>query len=415
MRHVIIGGGPAGIVAAETLRKGDPSADITILNGERVPPYSRMAIPYLLNQEIDEAGTYLRKDLGHYERLGLKLVDLSASTVDTVNRTVKLDNGESLPYDRLLIATGSLPSFQNIPGIDLPGVHACWTLADVHAITARAKPGTRIVQMGAGFCGCIIIQGLLGYKFDLTILVRSGRMVSRMMTPTASAMMKRWCESKGVRVLVNTQSEKITAVNGALEVTVTGGQVLPADIFLSLVGVNANTGFLAGSGINVNWGVVVDETMQTNVPGVYAAGDVAEFTDCITGERTTNAIQPNAVDQGRVAAHNMLGQQDSSRGSFAFNVLNTLGLISCSFGAWGGVPGGEAAELVDEERYRYLHLEFKDDYLVGACGVGFIDHIGVLRGLIEGKVQLGEWKQRLLRDPTRVMEAHLARAQFALV
>ena len=413
MRHVIIGGGPAGVVAAETLRKADSSADITMLCGEDEPPYSRMAIPYLLNNRIDEAGTYLRSQKDHYERLELKLVHASAKAVDTAGRSVKLDNGQSLPYDRLLIATGSTPSRQNIPGIDRPGVHSCWTLADVRAITAKSKPGTRIVQMGAGFVGCIIIEGLLARGFDLTILVRSGRMVSRMMNPIASGMIKRWCESKGVRILVNTQAEQIAAAEGALNVTLTGGKVLPADMYLSLVGVNANTGFLEGSGISVDKGILVDATMQTSVAGVYAAGDVAEFIDCITGKREVNAIQPNAVEQGRIAALNMLGQEASSRGSFAFNVLDTLGLVSSSFGAWQGLPDGESAELVDEERYRYLRLEFKGDCLVGANAVGFTDHFGVLRGLIEGKVRLGDWKQRLMRDPTQLMHAYLACAQKA--
>ena len=126
-----------------------------------------------------------------------------------------------------------------------------------------------------------------------------------------------------------------------------------------------------------------------------------------------NAIQPNAVDQARIAAQNMAGKVTNSRGTFAFNVLDTLGLISSSFGAWQGMPGGQSSELVDEERYRYLRLEFKDDYLVGANVVNFTDHLGVLRGLIEGKVRLGAWKERLMRDPTQIMPAYLACAQRA--
>ncbi|MFA6022340.1 MAG: FAD-dependent oxidoreductase, partial [Rhodospirillales bacterium] len=147
MRHVIIGSGPAGVVAAETLRKADPAAEITMLCGEGEPPYSRMAIPYLLTGMIDEAGTYLRHDKDHYERLGIKLVQAVARSVDTGRKVVKLDSGD-LPYDRLLIATGSVATRHNIPGADLPGVHNCWTLADVRAFTAKAKPGARIVQMG---------------------------------------------------------------------------------------------------------------------------------------------------------------------------------------------------------------------------------------------------------------------------
>ena len=174
MRHLIIGSGPAGVIAAETLRKADSAAEITLLCGEGEPPYSRMAIPYLLRGNIAEAGTHLRQDPAHYDRLRIQLVQARAQAVDTTARTVTLGDGKSLPYDRLLIATGSRPSVETIPGIDLPGVHSCWTLEDARTILAKAGPGTRMVQMGAGFVGCIIMEGLLTRGFDLTILVRSG-------------------------------------------------------------------------------------------------------------------------------------------------------------------------------------------------------------------------------------------------
>jgi NAD(P)H-nitrite reductase large subunit len=262
--------------------------------------------------------------------------------------------------------------------------------------------------MGAGFVGCIIMQGLVSMGVDLTILVRSGRMVSRMMNPAASGMIRRWCEAKGVRVRVETLTEAITREEGELRIRLAGGEVLPADLYLCLVGVKPALGFLAGTGVATGDGILVDETMRTSIAGIYACGDVAQFQDCLTGQSTVNAIQPNAVEQGRIAALNMAGRQASSRGSFAFNVLDTLGLISYSFGSWQGLPGGEHVEVADPARYRYLRLEFHEDRLVGANTVGLAEHAGVLRGLIEGKVRLGAWKQRLLRNPTQLMEAYLA-------
>ncbi|MFN7959579.1 MAG: FAD-dependent oxidoreductase [Holophagaceae bacterium] len=409
MRHLIIGSGPAGVVAAETLRKADPAAEITLLCGEAGPPYSRMAIPYLLRGDIAEAGTHLRKDADHYARLRIQLVQASAKGVDTVARTVDV-GGRSLPYDRLLIATGSRPSRERIPGIDLPGVQACWTLDDARSILDQARPGTRIVQMGAGFVGCIIMEGLLSRGVDLTILVRSGYMVRRMMNPTASGLLRRWCEAKGVTILTHTQPTGLSMEGSALQVTLADGRVLPADIYLSAVGVDPNLDFLEGSGIALGQGVLVDANLQSSVPGVYAAGDVAEATDRLTGRRQLNAIQPNAVDQGRIAALNMAGRAARFKGSFVFNVLTTLGLVSSSFGEWQGVPGGESAEVLDEARYRYLNLQFGGDRLVGANTVGFTDHVGALRGLIEGQVRLGGWKQRLMADPTLIMQAYLAAA-----
>jgi NAD(P)H-nitrite reductase large subunit len=411
MRHLIIGSGPAGVVAAETLRKADPAAEITLLCGEAGLPYSRMAIPYLLKGEIAEQGTFLRQDPGHYDRLAIRLVHGRAKAVDTTVRTVDLGEGQRLPYDRLLIATGSHPSPEQVPGIDLPGVHSCWTLADARRIIAQARPGFRIVQMGAGFVGCIIMEGLLSRGVDLTILVRSGYMVRRMMNPAASGMLRRWCEAKGVKILTHSQPKEITAQDGALSVVLNNGDALAADLYLSLVGVDPNLGFLAGSGIEVRKGILVDATMQSSVPGIYAAGDVAESSDRLTGKRQLNAIQPNAVEQGRIAALNMAGRPAQFPGSFAFNVLTTLGLVSSSFGEWQGVTGGESAELIDEARFRYLNLQFDQDRLVGANSVGFTDHIGALRGLIEGRLRLGPWKERLLRDPTLIMQAYLARTQ----
>jgi NAD(P)H-nitrite reductase large subunit len=411
MRHVIIGGGPAGIVAAETVRKADPAAEVTVLCGEGEPPYARMAIPYLLKGDIDEAGTYIRKSADHYSRLRIAQVQARAHGVDTATRTVDLGSGRSLPYDCLLVATGSRPSRERIPGIDLPGVQTCWTLRDARAIIAAAGPGTRIVQMGAGFVGCIIMEGLLSRGVDLTILVRSGYMVRRMMNPTASGLIRRWCESRGVTILTHTQPRSLSSNGAALQVDLGEGRTLPADMYLSVVGVDPNLEFLAGSGIERGHGVLVDDNLQTNVPGVYAAGDVAESANCLTGKRELNAIQPNAVEQGRIAALNMAGRPARFKGGFVFNVLTTLGLASSSFGEWQGVPGGESTEVLDESRYRYLNLQFDGDRLVGANCVGFSDHIGALRGLIEGRLRLGTWKRRLMDDPSQVMQAYLSAAR----
>jgi NAD(P)H-nitrite reductase large subunit len=410
LRHVIIGSGPAGVIAAETLRKADPAAEITLLCGEGELPYSRMAIPYLLKGEIDAAGIRIRKNADHYGRMRIGLVQAHAQAVDTNARAVDIGDGRSLPYDRLLIATGSRPSREQIPGMDLPGVRTCWTLRDARAIIARTRPGTRIVQMGAGFVGCIIMEGLLSRGVDLTILVRSGYMVRRMMNPTASGLIRRWCEAKGVRVLTRTQPTGLRLNGGSLQVDLGEGRTLPADLYLSVVGVDPNLDFLSGSDVEIGRGIRVDANLRTSVPGVYAAGDVAESADCLTAKRQLNAIQPNAVEQGRIAALNMAGRPVRFKGSFAFNVLTTLGLVSSSFGQWQGVPGGESTEVLDESRYRYLNLQFDGDRLAGANCVGFSEHIGALRGLIEGRVQLGTWKQRLLDDPAQIMPAYLSAA-----
>jgi NAD(P)H-nitrite reductase large subunit len=412
-RHVIVGAGAAGVTAAETLRRADPAAAIVVVNGEAEAPYARMAIPYFLTGRIAAEGTQLRRAPGHFERLSIRVVDGRAAGLDAGARRLRLADGSALDYDRLLIATGSRPTREAIPGIDLPGVHHCWTLADARGLLASIKPGTRVVQMGAGFVGCIIMEGLVKRGAALTVLVRSGLMVSRMIHPTAGNMIRRWCEAKGVRIMPKTQSARLDRDGDALAVTLTTGERLPADLYLSAVGVKPELDWLAGSGMAIGGGIVVDARMQTSLPGVFAAGDVAESVDCVTGKRQVNAIQPNAVEQGRIAGLNMAGLAASSQGSLAFNVLDTLGLISSSFGAWNGVPGGDSAELVDEAHWRYLRLEFDGDRLVGANAVGLTDHIGALRGLIERGAPLGKWKAMLQANPTQIMPAYLATVQAA--
>jgi len=412
MHHVIIGAGPAGVVAAETLRKLDAGARITLLGDEPEPPYSRMALPYLLVEQIGEQGTYLRKADGHYESSGIEVRQARVSGLDTAKRELGLEGGERLGYDRLLIATGSSPMTPPIPGIDREGIHNCWTLADARQIAAGCRPGAKVVLMGAGFIGCIILEALAESGADLVVVEMLDRMVPRMMNETAGGMIKSWCESKGVRVLTST---KVTEITGGgthpLEVVLDSGEALEADLVVSATGVKPNVGFLEGSGIETDDGVVVDRCLRSSDPNIYAAGDVAQGRDFSTGEYTVQAIQPTAVDHGQLVARNMAGQAVEHRGAVNMNVLDTLGLVSSSFGLWMGVEGGDSATLLNRDRYRYINLQFKDDILVGATSLGLTQHVGVLRGLIQTPVPLGKWKDHLKQDPTRIMEAYLACTQ----
>jgi NADPH-dependent 2,4-dienoyl-CoA reductase/sulfur reductase-like enzyme len=412
MHHLILGAGPAGVIAAETIRKHAPGDQITIVGDEREPPYSRMAIPYLLVGDIGEPGTYLRKAADHFARQRIELVHAQATKVDAQGKTVALDNGQTLAFDRLLIATGSHPVRPPIPGLDLPGVETCWTLQDARDIATRAVKGARVLQMGAGFIGCIIMEALQKRGVQLSVVEMGDRMVPRMMGEVAGNMIRDWCERQGVRVYTGHKVERIEKGEGdALKVHLSGGTVLDADLVISATGVRPAIGFLEGSGVQCLLGVLTDDCMQTNVPGIYAAGDCAEAFDPFTGKTIVSAIQPNAADQARVAALNMVGQRAALKLVTQINVLDTLGLISTSFGNWQGVPGGEQAELTDTAACRHLSLQFKDDVLVGCNSVGLTDHVGVMRGLVEGQIRLGDWKDRLLKDPMRLTEAYLARAQ----
>ena len=413
MKHVILGNGPAGVIAAETIRQRAPQDEIVMIGSENAPPYSRMAIPYLLMGNIDESGTYLRKESNHFERLKIEQVRGNAISIDAKAKKLFLEGQEGKPitFDRLLIATGSVPIQPPISGIHLPGVHPCWTLEDARSIAKLAKPGSRVLQMGAGFIGCIILEALASQKVELTVVEMGDRMVPRMMTAAAGGMIKQWVQDKGVQVYTDTKVQEITKSGSGLSVKLSNGKSIEVDLVISATGVRPNVDYLKSSGLEIGKGIFVNEQMQTSVADVYAAGDVTESIDFSTGARIVNAIQPNAAEQARIAAINMTGGEVQSLGALQINVLDTLGLISSSFGLWSGAPGGDHVEMIDDVGHKYLRLEFLGDVLIGATCVGTTEHIGVLRGLIQGKVALGEWKTVLMEEPAKAMEAYLAKGQ----
>jgi NAD(P)H-nitrite reductase large subunit len=414
--HVILGAGPAGVIAAETIRKLAPLDAITIIGDEPEPSYSRMAIPYLLMGNINEAGTYLRKSPTHFADLKINVRVAHVQSAQAATKTIVLDDGETVSFDTLLVATGSRPVTPPIPGIKSEGVHRCWTLADARAIAALAQPGARVLQLGAGFIGCIIMEALAARGVKLSVVEMGDRMVPRMMGATAGGMIRDWCEAKGVEVFTSTKVESIEP-GRPLTVKLSNVTTMQADLVISAAGVRPAIGYLENSGITCLLGVLTDEHLQTNVPGIFAAGDCAEAFDKVSGKMIVSAIQPNAAEQARIAAANMVAfgrgraAHAELKGVTQINVLDTLGLISTSFGDWQGVPGGEHVELTDKAEGRHLSLQFKDDVLVGCNSVGWTDHVGVMRGLVEGQVKLGVWKDKLMQDPTQLMQAYLASAQ----
>ena len=412
MHYVIIGAGPAGVVAAETLRQNDATAQISLIGEEAEPPYSRMAIPYLLIGNIEEKGTYLRDPQTHFSALGVQVLQDRVTDVDAASQQVTLASGQQMHYDKLLIATGSSPATPPIPGRDLQMVNSCWTLADARRIVDRAEAGSNVVLIGAGFIGCIILEALVKRGVHLSVVETGNRMVPRMLNEKAGGMLKQWCLNKGITVMTSCSVEEIRSnADNSATVVLNNGTELPAQLVITATGVKPNVDFLQSSGISIDQGILVNPQLQSSDPNIYAAGDVAQGLDFSTGEYSVQAIQPTATDHGRIAALNMCGKQAAHHGSLNMNVLDTLGLISCSFGLWMGAEGGESVESYNSGDYKYLNLQFDGDRLVGASSIGMTQHVGVLRGLIESRIHLGVWKDRLLKDPTCIMEAYMASTQ----
>lgn len=416
-RYVIVGAGPAGVIAAATLREKDREGSIVLVHGEPGEPYSRMAIPYVLTGQIGQQGMTLHKDPGWYASHAIDVRHGWVGGVDVAAKQLVLQGGGRLGFEQLLIATGSSPLRPPIEGLDLPGVHPCWTAEDCSNIVRLAEPGSHVILLGAGFIGCIVLEALAERNVSLTVVEMGDRMVPRMLDGVAGNMLRRWCESKGISVRTSTRITRIEPAEKAgqddrdsLLVDLDDGSQLPAHLVVIAAGVRANTGFLDGSGVTVDQGILVDDHLRSSVPFIYAAGDVAQGPDFSTRGFSVHAVQPTAADHGRFAAVNMAGGDARYGGSLVMNVLDTVGLVSCSFGTWSGVDGGEAAAIQDDAGYKYINLQFDGDHMIGGQAVGRTDWIGVMRGLIQTKVPLGPWKAKLMRDPHRIAEAYLARA-----
>ncbi len=406
MRHVIIGAGPAGVRAAEMLRRLDANADITLVDGEGEAPYSRMAIPYLLEEKIGEQGTWLHRPLDFYSENRIALVRGRAKRLDAADKRVELEDGTVLDYDRLLVATGARPVKPPVPGLDGEHVRHCWTLEDARAIAGHARKGSNVVLMGAGFIGCIILESLLRRGVNLTVVEVEDRMVPRMLDEVAGDMLRRWSEQAGATVRTSTAVEAVEEAGEQLAVKLSDGDTVMADLLVVATGVTPNIDFMDGTGVEKRAGVIVNARMETSLPDVWAGGDCAEGCDFSTGDFNTLAIQPVAVEQAIVAAKNMAGGDAEYHCALPMNVLDTAGLITTSFGKHEGV-GGERAVLRNDDEWRYIRLEFDGDRLVGAQTAGHVRMVGCLRGLIQGRVRLRQWKEELLKQPERVAEAYV--------
>ncbi len=415
MNYVIIGAGPAAVAAAEKLRVLDSDGHITMIGAQAQQPYSRMAIPYYLTGKVEESGTYLRRSSDHFQNHRIDLVRGEATAVDAAEHKVMLGDGSAIDYDKLLIATGAEPIIPPVSGMDDPRVQQCWHLEDAERIIELAKPGARAVQVGAGFIGCIILESWVLREVDLTVVEMGPRMVPRMLGEKAGDLLKTWCESKGVTVHTGTTVGSIESSENELNVVLDNGNAYPSDVVIVSTGVKPNVGFLQDVDINIDLGIEVDEFMQTSVVDIYAAGDCAQGLDFSTGETAVHAVQPTATEHGRFAATNMATNNASPyKGSLNMNILDTLGLVTSSFGVGEGVDGGDSAEIYNPDNYQYINLQFKDDVLIGANTVGYHEHLGVLRGLIESRVPLGVWKERLKENPVGLMDAYIGVTQEAV-
>jgi NAD(P)H-nitrite reductase large subunit len=409
---VVIGGGPAGISAIETIRLSDGESPILLISDE--PAHSRMALPYLLAGEIQES-RLLTGSPGYFQRLRVTtLFGRRVNGVDPAKKLLALDDGRAVPFGKLLISTGSRPISLDLPGAKCAGASNLWSLDDARAILQAIKGRqARVVLVGAGFVGLIVLGSLIKAGCHLSLVESEPRILPRMLDRESAEMARGRLEKKGVRCVTGVTVVEIAGGETGKIVKLSDGSSIAADLVVTAVGVKPNIDLVKGSGIKTNKGILVDDHLRTNFPEIYAAGDAAEGPDLLTGEPAVHAIQPTAVEHGRVAGANMAGGDVSYPGSLSMNLLDIAGLQAVSLGLWRG-DGGEATVVSNPARPVYRKLVWEGDRIAGAIFLGpardltLLSDVGMVKGLIQARTPLGAWKRYLQERPLDIRRPYMA-------
>ena len=385
MRYVIIGNGVAGITAADTIRRIDPEGHITFVAREAFPPYCRPMISNILagSAELDELP--IRSD-DYYRSLGATAyLGVQATGLDLERREVSISAGANLPFDRLLIASGADPHRIEAENLDLENIFFMRTVKDVLGMVEALPKVKHALVLGGGLVGFKAAYGFLSRGIRVTMLIRSGFPLAMQIDQTAGEMIQAELERHGLEVRTGIEATGFEADEaGAVRAArLSDGSSLECDAVVVGKGVFPARGYVPPA-IETDAGILVDDHMQTNVAGVYAAGDVAEHVDVARQRPWVNAIWPVAVEMGRVAGHNMAGYPMRYPGSLSRNVIRIFDLDVMTAGMVSPreSEGLESAERYDRRRNTYRKLLFREGALVGFVLVNQIEQGGVLMNLV---------------------------------
>jgi len=411
-RHLVIGGGTAGMNAMRTIREEEREpSEITLVSAEK--PYSRMVLPYYLDRSIAESHVYTATAAQLATWKVKTLLGRRATALDVKANACTLDDGSRVEYDDCLIATGSSAVRAPVPGADGRAVHSFWTLEEARGVLAAIAPGRHVVMVGAGFISFTILNSILALGARLTVVELAPRILPRMVDATGAELVEGWLKAHGVTVRTNAKLTKIEDARDRKRLKFAVGPDLVADVVIMATGIRTNLDWLQGSGVDVKQGVVVDDHLRSSVPNVYAAGDVAQGRDLISGEGAVHAIEPTAQEHGRVVGANMAGKDVRYRGSLIINIVEVCHLDAASFGAWDD-PKAEAISGLKQDRNAYRKLLFRGERLTGAIIIGrsgdiwTTNDVGMLKGLVQTGQPLGRYKEYLRRNPFDVKLAFIA-------
>jgi len=393
MRYLIVGSGPAGISAAEEIRREDPEGPITMITADPHPAASPVMLTYWVSGHFPRESLFFREieSWAAKHQVTLRCGE-KVTAVDVRRQAVTVSAGGEIAYDRLLIATGAAPVIPPIPGIRAKGVYPFRTFADAEGILTARKDLENVCIMGGGFIGIKLACHLRDRGLQVSVFEKEPRLASRIFDQRASDIIQEQLRRHGIAVETGVgiseilhQSDRVSGVR--LE----DGRIFPAQILVAAVGVRPNIAFLDASIAATRGGIPVDEQMETNVPHVYAAGDVATTVDSLTSIPFSNAIWPAATRQGRVAGANMAGRCRAYVHNFSLNALNLDGLQVTTAGHPYEQEGKEIMLFQEGKGNHYRKLVIRSGALIGFILIGDPSPAGLL---------LSKMKRRdILSDP----------------
>jgi len=389
MRTVIIGNSAAGLNALESFRKYDEDSSLTIISSEPGPAYSRVLLPYYLRGKISFENLYINSQ-DYYEKLRVNTVfGKAVIRLDDQEKALTLCDGSKIAFDRLLIATGARPVKPPIKNLSGSGIYHMWTLEDAKNIAPYFLPGKRLLVLGSGFVSLQAAWSAINQGLEVTIYELAPRIMPQVLDEKAAEILQNKIIEHGVNLKVGTFTEKVERnKDGSIAVFTRDQEVIDVDIIIVGTGVCPNTDFLKESRIMLDRGIPVNERMETNVPDIYAAGDVVlgptAFGEC----HINHALWPTAVEQGKIAGANMAGQNLRYQGSLNMNVTQMFGLTVASMGRF--ICGKDYREEISyqAEEGKYHKIVYDGEIPVGGIVVGDSEPVawlGMLSPLIRQK------------------------------
>ncbi|MDQ7850576.1 MAG: FAD-dependent oxidoreductase [Armatimonadota bacterium] len=402
MRHLIIGNGAAGNAAAQAIRRRDPSSEITIVSDELHAAYYRPLLPYLLH-DAPEA-QHLHRDPLHLPRDVMVHLGARVRAVVPAEARVILDDGRTLAYDRLLIATGASPALPPIDGVPGPGSFVLRTLDDATVLKAAVRaigPSSPAVIVGGGRIGTKVALGLRHLGLSVTIVEMLPWIVPQQLDAPAAEIVQAALQAQGIEMIFGRTVRALCRQEGRLRgVVLDDGTELAAGLVVIATGVRANADIARTAGLATRHGILVNRFLQTSYPQIYAAGDVVETADVVTGEPVVSGTWTNAVFMGQVAGENMAGGSREYPG--AWGLLNAVELAGIPVISAGLIhPPQEGYDVHAHRRDRvYRKLVFRGGTLVGFILVGEVEGAGVYTALIRERVDVSPWKEVLIQKGT---------------